>query len=167
MSVETTSPAIKPKADRFLQGILIGIGIIILVGFVTVFALRQSASQPTTATPGGTVQLFLTSIGQQDFDKAYDLLSPNLTYKPSREEFLNYNLNQTVYMKPVAVQVISEKIEGDSATVNLSITQYAGSGSPFNLDSYTFQASFGLSREDGSWKILSAPYNYVQPYYYR
>lgn len=166
MSVTTnTSPEARPKTDRFLLGILVGIGVIVLLAFLSLFALRQPSAQLPVDSPSGTVQRFLTNLGQQQYDKAYELLSNNMTYKPSREEFINYNLNQSSYLRPVQVQFLSEKIEGDSATVNVSITEYIGSGGPFNVNENTFQTSFGLNRENGTWLIFSAPYNYVAPYY--
>ena len=165
MSLTTTSPEARPKADRFLLGILIGIGVVVLIAFLSLFALRQPSAQLPVDSPAGTVQRFLTQLEQQQYDQAYDLFSTNMAARPSREEFVNYNLNQTRYMNPVKIQVLSENIEGDSATVNISVTEIGGSGGPFGMNEYTFQVSFGLYRENESWKIFSAPYEYVPPYY--
>ncbi|MBW2589509.1 MAG: hypothetical protein JRD71_02105, partial [Deltaproteobacteria bacterium] len=64
------------KKDRFLIGILVGIGVLITAALV-VFFTRQGDGQTymQESTPDGVVHNYVLALQQGDFQKAYGYLS--------------------------------------------------------------------------------------------
>src|SRR5881398_116352 len=93
----TPTPAVRPKADRFLIAIFLGIVILLVVGGISVAILRQPARELPADTPGGVVQGFYSALEQKDYNKAYDYLSDSMARKPTRDQFVSYNLQSSNY----------------------------------------------------------------------
>ena len=162
----TPTPALRPKTDRFLIGILVGLVVLLAVAGVSVAALRQPAPELPADTPSGVVQRFYRAIEQQDYGKAYDYLAESMAHKPTRDQFASYNLKSSDYNRRERVRINSEKIYSDSATVQVSISHFYYSGEPFGGSSdYTSNEIFSLKREHGAWRITELPFEYVPPDY--
>lgn len=161
----TSTTASRPRRDPFLIGILAGIVVLLVVAGASVALLRQPARELPADTPGGAVQRFLAALERQDYDAAYGYLSDRMARKPTREEFTRHNATERNYQEQQSrIRIDTEKVNGDNATVTVSITHFSTRSGPFSGSSeYTTSETFTLQREDGAWHVTALPYRY-QPY---
>jgi hypothetical protein len=144
------------KQDRFLTGILIGIGVLVVVA-LAVFFLRQDATYMADDTPEGVVHNYVLAVLNRDYEKAYGYLA-DLKYKPTYEEFRRPFLNGYVNPQNAAVDVGESEVSGDEASVELA--QIYNSSDPFSTGYRDVQRAI-LVKQDGGWKISSLPaYNF-------
>ncbi|HEX7555256.1 MAG TPA: hypothetical protein VF338_01435, partial [Leptolinea sp.] len=74
------------KQDRFLVGILIGIGVLVIVA-LSLFFIRRGAFQYTDdTTPEGTIRNYMLALQKRDFEKAYSYLAEG-EFKPDFNAF--------------------------------------------------------------------------------
>ncbi|MGA7733300.1 MAG: hypothetical protein WCD37_18720 [Chloroflexia bacterium] len=162
----TPASAARPRLDRFLIAILIGLAALFLVaGLAAIF--RQPPAELPADSPGGTVQRFYNAILQKDYDSAYLLLSDTMTDKPTQDEFAQHNASQASFnsaQQNGRVRIETDTIRDDTAVVTVSITQFYNDSSPFGgSNQYTSTETFTLRKENGGWRITEMPYNYI-PY---
>src|SRR5512146_670980 len=74
------------RQDRFLMGILIGIGVLIVAALVVFFTRQNQASYVAENTPDGVVHNYVLAILNKDYQKAYGYLA-DLDHKPTFAEF--------------------------------------------------------------------------------
>ena len=163
--MSTTGVTVRPlRDDRFLVGILAGIGLLLVLALAAIVFLRGSAQELPGTTPGGTVQRFLQALEGQEYDRAYAYLGETMSDKPSRDEFARYNAN-SMATEPIGtrLRIERESISGDTAIVVVEATHYS-TGSPlFGGGEWTSSETFTLRREGGMWLIASLPYRYWPP----
>ncbi|MFN3741139.1 MAG: hypothetical protein ACK4VW_00520 [Anaerolineales bacterium] len=143
--------------DRFLIGILIGIGI--LAALTVVRVLTYSPAEMTygeDATPQGVVHNYIVAIYRGEYEKAYSYLADK-EQKPSldafRRSFLMGIMDNT---KNMMAQVgRAEIVDGKEARVEVSII-YASSD-PFSGSYSNIQYAI-LVRQGEAWKIEFMPY---------
>lgn len=144
------------KQDRFLIGILAGIGLLIVIALALFFARQDTKEYKTDGSPPSVVFNYVLAVTNRDYEKAYSYLA-DLHYKPAYEEFRQSYLNGMLNSDNVAVDVGEAEIDGDVASVEVNLI-YA-SGDPFS-SSYRNLDHAALVRQDGDWKITSMPYNF-------
>jgi len=144
------------KQDRFLTGILIGIGVLVVFALVIFFTRKDSQTYVSEDTPEGVVHNYVLAVLNKDYPKAYGYLA-DLKYKPTYEEFRRSFSNYDVNPEGQAVDIGKSDIHGDEAFVELSLT-YASSD-PFSTG-YRNQQSADLVKQNGIWKLSSMPYNF-------
>jgi len=145
------------KQDRFLTGILIGIGLLVVVALAVFFARRDTQTYIPDDTPEGVVHNYVLSILNRDYEKAYAYLA-DLEYKPTYEEFRRPFLNGYVNPENTAVDVGKADIGGEEASVEVS--QIYNSSDPFSTGYRDTQRAI-LVRQNGAWKLSSMPaYNF-------
>src|SRR5438477_12391994 len=94
MNPATSTRARRPGVDWFLVAILLGLGALLVAGGIAVVLARQPAPTLPADSPGSTVQQFYLALAQQDYDKAYSLLSSSLQNKTTRADFIQYNVGR-------------------------------------------------------------------------
>ncbi|MEJ5241837.1 MAG: hypothetical protein WHS87_11625 [Anaerolineales bacterium] len=144
------------KKDRFLLGILIGIGILVLLAVVRV--LTYSPAEMTygeETTPQGVVHNYLVAVYRQEYERAYSYLADKAK-KPTLDGFRRSFLMGMVDPKQAMVQVgKAEIVDETQARVEVNIIYV--SSDPFGGSYSNVQYAF-LVRQDGAWKIESMPY---------
>ena len=154
------------KQDKFLTGILIGIGALIVLALALFFMRQQKQDYVTDNTPEGVVHNYVLALLNKDYQKAYDYLA-DLEHKPTYEEFRQSFFNNSVNPGDAGVDIGSTEINDDEAFVALSI--YYSSSDPFS-SRYSSQDQALLVQQGGEWKLNSMPYNfwdygwYQEPY---
>jgi hypothetical protein len=145
------------KQDKFLTGILIGIGLLIVLA-LGLFFTRKDGQREYVAdtTPDGVVRNYVLSVLNKDYQKAYGYLA-DLEHKPTYEEFRQSFFNGMVNPGDVGVDVGSVEINKDEAVVNLSI--YYSSSDPFS-SRYSSDDRVLLVKQKGVWKLNSMPSNF-------
>ncbi len=142
------------KKDRFLNGILVGIGLLILIALVLFFARQNQAKYLSEDTPKGVVNNYILAVIQHDYEKAYPYLI-NSKDKPDKVNFQQELARTSNEISQLNVTIGDVYIDHDSATVQLNIRQYY-EGAFNNLSRYSDVAQ--LTLENGQWKISSMPY---------
>jgi len=154
------------KQDRFLTGILVGIGLLVVVALAVFFSRRDTQTYISEDAPEGVVHNYVLAVLDKDYEKAYGYLA-ELEYKPTYEEFRRAFLNGEVNPDNQAVDIGASDIEGDIATVELELIY--NSSDPFSTG-YRNMMTADLVRQGGAWKLTLMPqynfwgYNwYVEP----
>jgi hypothetical protein len=152
------------KQDRFLTGILIGIGLLIALALVLFFTRQDRRDYISDDTPEGLVHNYVLAVANKDYEKAYSYLA-ELENKPTYEEFRQSFFNGAVNPGTVGVDVGRADINGDEAVVELSLIY--SSSDPFS-SGYTNIERALLVRQGGRWKLSAMPtyslwdYNWYQ-----
>jgi hypothetical protein len=144
------------KQDRFLMGILAGIGVLIVIALVLFFARQDTREYKTDDSPSSVVFNYVLAVTNKDYEKAYSYLA-DIENKPTYDEFRQSFLNGMIYADNVGVDVGEAEIDGDIAVVEVNMIY--SSSDPFS-SSYRNVDRATLVREDGEWKITAMPYNF-------
>jgi len=141
------------KLDRFLTGILIGIGLIVVIALALFFFRRGEARYVAEDTPEGIIQNYVLALQKKEFEKAYSYLSegenkPDFDY--FRKEFVTGSESYT----RSGLTLGTSSITGDTAYVTVIIQRsYGGPFSEISRNNETVD----LIRQDGLWKIKRFP----------
>lgn len=145
------------KQDRFLMGILIGIGALVALALALFFARKDNTlTYLAEDTPEGVVHNYVVAIFQRDYEKAYGYLADK-TYKPTLDQFRKAFLQNYVNPDDSSVDIGDVEIVGNEAFVTIYI-QY-GSSDPFS-NGYRNEERASLVKQNGQWKIEQMPYNF-------
>jgi hypothetical protein len=145
------------KQDRFLMGILIGIGVLVALALVLFFTRKDTAlTYGPEDTPEGVVHNYVVAVFQRDYDKAYSYLADKKD-KPTLEKFRESFLQNYVNPDNTGVDVGGSELSGDQAFVTVYI-QY-GANDPFS-SGYRNEERAVLVNQGGSWKIEQMPGNF-------
>lgn len=155
------------KQDRFLIGILVFIGVLIVAALVLYFVRPGTFDYQPEDTPEGIVYNFALAVQNKDAERAYGYLADQ-EYKPSETAFRQVILSGYLYTEGYALQVEETRIlDADEAWVSVSV-HYLSSG-PFD-SGWTSQDHASLVRQNGKWKLIYMPspywsYDWYQPPY--
>ncbi len=147
------------RPDRFLIGILAGIGLLVVLALALFFLRRGSQNYGPEDTPPGVVRNYILAISKGDYERAYRYLSEGEN-KPTYEAFLQAFLTRQVDPANVAAQ-IGDYQATSKVTALVDLVLIHASSGPFN-ESYREpnQALLVLDTATGEWKIQRMPYPY-------
>ncbi|MHB8778571.1 MAG: hypothetical protein ACYC6R_12550 [Anaerolineales bacterium] len=154
------------KQDKFLLGILIGIGVLILLALGLFFTRQDKRDYVAETGPDGVVHNYVLAVLNKDYQKAYGYLA-DLEHKPAYEEFRQSFFNGTVNPGDIGLEIGPVETHGNETVVSISI--YYSNTDPFS-SRYTNEDRALLVKQDGEWKLNSMPYNfwdynwYQEPY---
>jgi hypothetical protein len=154
------------KQDRFLTGILIGIGVLIVAALVLFFVRKESETYIDDSTPEGVVHNYIVALHKHDYEKAYGYLAEK-QYKPTIDVFKKAFLSNAINLSNNGAEIGETQLSGSDAYVTV-YTIY-NSSDPFSSE-YRNTESANLTKQDGAWKLTQMPYNfwsydwYQQPY---
>ncbi len=144
------------KQDKFLLGIVIGIGALVVLALVLFFT--RKANQPVyqaESQPEGVAFNYVLAIRKQDYSKAYGYLSDK-EGKPNYNQFsqaIMLNNNQT---SQAIVDIRETFVNGDSATVEIVVLNTTQDG--IFSSGWENKENAILERVDGKWKVTMMPY---------
>ena len=141
------------KQDKFLTGILIGIGVLIVIALALFFTRKDTKQYTTDDTPEGVVYNYVLAVFNRDYEKAYGYLA-DLKNKPTYEEFRKSFFNGNINPGNAGVDVGTVDQNGDEAVVNISLV-YAPSD-PFSSRSENTDRAL-LVKQNDTWKISAMP----------
>jgi len=141
------------KQDRFLTGILIGIGVLIAIALAVFFTRKDTQTYVSDDLPEGVVHNYVLSVLNKDYEKAYGYLA-DLENKPTFDEFRRAFLNGEVNPENAGVDIGESEVVGDVATVEIGLV--FNSSDPFSTG-YRNNDSASLLLENGAWKLTSMP----------
>ena len=148
------------KQDRFLTGILIGIGVLVIAALAVFFTRRDSQTYISEDTPEGVVHNYIVAVLEKDYQKAYGYLA-DLDHKPEYEDFRQAFLSGYVNTNGAAVDIGEAEVSGEEAFVEVALIY--NPSDPFSTGYRDVQRA-GLVLQDGAWKISSMPTYYFWDY---
>ena len=152
------------KQDRFLTGILIGIGLLVILALAVFFTRKDTQTYVSDDTPEGLVHNYVVAVLNKEYEKAYGYLA-DLENKPTYDEFHNSFLTGMINPDSSGVDVGQSDITGDDATVD--VTLIYNPTDPFSTGYRDTQRAI-LVMQNGAWKISSMPqYNFFDYNWYQ
>lgn len=148
------------KQDRFLTGILIGIGVLVIAALAVFFTRRDTQTYVADDTPEGVVHNYVVAVLEKDYEKAYGYLA-DLDHKPDYVEFRQAFLNGQVNPGNSAVDIGAAEIINDGAYVEVALVY--NPSDPFSTGYRDVQRA-GLVLQNGAWKLTSMPTYYFWEY---
>lgn len=144
------------KQDKFLTGILIGIGVLIALAVALFFTRQDKRDYIAEIGPDAMVYNYVLAVLNKDYQKAYGYLA-DLEHKPTYEEFRQSFFNGMVNPGDVGMDIGAVDIHNDEAVVSISV--YYSNTDPFS-SRYASEDRALLVLQNGNWKINSMPYNF-------
>jgi hypothetical protein len=144
------------KQDKFLTGILIGVGALVLLALVLFFTRQDKRDYLAEDAPEGVAHNYVLAVLNKDYEKAYGYLA-DLKYKPTYDEFRQSFLNGMVNPEGTGLDIGEASITGEEAVVELTL--YYSYSDPFS-SRYGSPDRALLVDQDGTWKVSSMPYNF-------
>jgi hypothetical protein len=141
------------KQDRFLIGILIGIGVLVAAAVTVFFTRQQQVSYRPDDLPQDVVHNYVLAVMNRDYEKAYAYLA-DLKDKPTFEEFRQAFAVGRLTPDQTGIKIGSADISGDSASVEVIMVYTPGD--PFSSGSDN-AGSAQLLLQGSAWKISSMP----------
>jgi hypothetical protein len=145
------------KQDRFLLGILIGIGVLVIVALAFFFIRRSQPVAISDSTPDGVVQNYVLAVQKGDYDRAYGYIS-EASNKPNKDLFRQRLMEMQSQFAGASIQIDDVEINGQNALVLLVVIH--DNGGLFG-DTYRQFDSANLIQQSGAWKLSRMP----QPYW--
>jgi hypothetical protein len=142
------------KKDRFLIGILIGIGVLVFAALLLFFLRRGEAQYTTEDTPQGLIQNYVLALQKKDYEKAYGYLA-EAEGKPDFSKFREFFVSSFESYNRAGLTFGTSSTTGDSAFVTVIIQQ--NYGGPFTETSRNHE-TVDLLKQGGAWKIRRFPY---------
>jgi hypothetical protein len=143
------------KQDRFLLGILIFIGLLVIAALALFFIRQDTQVYVADDTPTGVTRNYALALQKQDYQRAYNYLADK-DNKPTYDAFRRVFLTNQLDVSSNALQVGSVQFIGNGeATVSLTVL-YAGSG-PFS-QGWSSTDTATLVQQGGAWKLSYMPY---------
>jgi len=144
------------KQDKFLTGILIGVGLLVVLALVLFFTRQDRRDYLADDTPENTAHNYVLALINKDYEKAYGYLA-DLKYKPTYEEFRQSFLNGMVNPDNIGLDIGKAVVNGDEAVVDLTI--YYSYSDPFSSRTGSPDRAL-LVNQNGVWKVSTMPYNF-------
>jgi hypothetical protein len=152
------------KKDRFLIGILVGIGVLAVVAVGLFFLRQKQVDYVPDDTPQGVVQDYALALYKQDYQRAYSYLAEG-EGKPDLARFQQvFITSQKTEFDRVGLKLGEVSVTGDNAGV--SITLIHASGDPFQ-GSYRDIQSVTLKKQATGWKLTNMPYPFWEYSWYQ
>lgn len=148
------------RQDRFLTGILIGIGVLVVAALAVFFTRSDTQTYVSEDTPEGVTHNYVVAILNKDYEKAYTYLA-DLDNKPTYEQFRDAFIKGMVNPDDAAVDIGRSEITGDTASVEVAIVY--NPTDPFSTGYRDMQRAV-LVKQDGAWKLSSMPTYYFWDY---
>jgi hypothetical protein len=144
------------KQDRFLIGILVGIGVLIVIALALFFTRQDQQEYVADDVPEGVVHNYALAIFREDYEKAYSYLAETEN-KPTYNEFRLAFFNNYVNPDNAGLEIGETEIAGDEAFVTVYLIY--NPSDPFS-SSHRNTETARLERQNGEWKLLQMPYNF-------
>jgi hypothetical protein len=148
------------RQDRFLTGILIGIGILIIAALAVFFIRKDGQTYVSEDTPEGVVHNYVVAVLNKDYEKAYGYLA-DLENKPTFDQFRTSFVTGILNPDNSGVDVGGSEISGDDAYVDVAMIY--NPSDPFSTSYRDVQRAI-LVKQGATWKISSMPTYYLWDY---
>ncbi len=143
------------KQDRFLLGILIGIGLLVAAALGTFLIRREAPGYLPDDTPEGVVHNYALALQKGEYKRAYAYLA-DTEDKPTLHEFQSTLRERHSEISKTAIVIGEVEIEEGTAWVSVTVIH---SGDLFSQEwHHTGEAT--LEQVDGEWRLTEMVYPY-------
>ena len=130
-------------------------GILIVASIVV--AILQNEAEFAPGSPEAAVQAYLRALDEEDFQTAYDLLSPELQSRCSIEDMLGRRNSRRWQLEDKRMTLESARTLDQTTFVTVRVTELSGGGL-FGPSEYSFEVTFALRRSDENWEFSQNPW---------
>ena len=148
------------RQDRFLVGILIGIGVLIVAALAIFFTRGDTQTYVSEDSPEGVTHNYVVAVLNKDYEKAYTYLA-ELDNKPTYEQFRDSFIKAVINPDNAAIDIGRSEITGDTASVEVALIY--NPSDPFSTGYRDVQRAV-LVMQGGAWKLSSMPTYYFWDY---
>ncbi|HEY9153074.1 MAG TPA: hypothetical protein VIN60_09340 [Anaerolineales bacterium] len=141
------------KQDRFLIGILIGIGVLIIAALGIFFTRENQQAYVSEDSPEGVVHNYALALLNKDYQKAYGYLA-DLDNKPTFDQFRQPFAIGSLNPSSAGIKIGNAYITSNDASVEVDMINTPSD--PFSTG-YSAAGSAQLVKQNGAWKISSMP----------
>ncbi len=141
------------RQDRFLQGILIFILVLVTAALVSYFGFQRGQTYLPETTPESISKNYVLALQRKDYQKAYGYLKQT-EETPSYQVFQESLLRTRPSMAETGVQIVDVSRQGDRAFLEIVLVH--GGNGPFDR-TWREEAAALLVREGQAWKISRFP----------
>ena len=146
------------QTDKLLLGIVVTILVLVAAAFVLVLTQPAPEYQPDDS-PEHVALNYLLALRQQEYERAYGYLSPELkNYPETLDEFVGDVEDSTWAFRldtEVSLNVASTRVVNNDATVTIEETRFYNSDL-FNSSQSTMTFMMHLSPVNGAWRITQS-----------
>jgi hypothetical protein len=146
------------STDRFLIGFVVAIIVLVVVALAVAFN-RPEATYQAEDSPEGVAHNYLLALQREDYERAYDYLSPELVgYPASLEDFVRdvegspWQFGNDVES---SLRILNSRVTGQLAVVEVQVSRFYG-GSLFDSSQSTWQFEMQLQQETAGWRIIDS-----------
>ena len=145
------------KQDRFLLGILIFIGLLVVFSLGLFFIRQNAQTYGPGDTPAGVVRNYSLAVQNMDFERAYGYLADKPA-KPGYDAFRLAFLNRQLDTTSAAVQIGATRTLGEDESL-VEVTIVFSSNEPFSRP-WSSSQNAALVKQGGIWKLTLMPNPY-------
>jgi len=143
------------RQDRFLLGILAGIGVLVVLAVALFFLRRGTLEYGPEASPDGVVRNYIVALKKGDYERAYTYMA-TIDPMPTKIDFIQTYRNQAAEIASTGLEVGQVTLNDTTgAIVQISLVH---SNSGLFSESYRDEQNAELIQEGGNWKIKQMPY---------
>jgi hypothetical protein len=149
--------------DKLLIAIVAGVILLVIISFIVV--LRQPEPVYLAEdTPEGVIHNYLLALQNEDYERAYGYLSPNLAGYPTTPATFASDVSQNAWQfgqdgSDSAFEISGSKNYGKETIVDVTFTSF-NRGGLFGSNSYTETTQFTLANESDGWRIVHGNYRF-------
>jgi hypothetical protein len=145
------------KQDRFLIGILVFIGLLVVAALALFFVRNGAPAYATEDTPQGILRNYVVALQKGDYQRAYSYLADGPA-KPTYDQFLASYMSSRLDINNSALEIGEVQVESNDR-VFFSVTVVHAPGGVFDSGWSTPDKAI-LVQQAGGWKISYLPYPY-------
>lgn len=151
--------------DRFLTGILIGIGALVLLALVLFFVRQGQDLYADESTPEGVLQNYILALQNGEYERAYaylDSASLGLNLPEFQRDLIE---NQGRAITDTAVEIGEATVEANGQSALVEVTLLRGGSGLFD-STYREPRTASLVKTGDGWKISDAPFPFWGGWWY-
>ena len=131
------------------------LGLLIVASVVA--ALLQSEAEFAPGSPEAAVQAYLRALDGDDFQAAYETLSPELQSRCSIKDMFGGIESSRWRTRDRRMTLEDTRTLDDTTFVSVRIAGFRG-GDLFGPSEYSFEENFALRQFDGRWRFTQDPW---------
>jgi len=151
------------SSDKVLIGIVVGIVLLIVVALVVTMN-RPEAGFVADDNPEGVVNNYLFALREEDYERAYSYLSPNVYHYPRSVSDFRLAVKNNSYRfrtgYDVEISIEDSTISGKRATVTVQESRFYG-GDLFSSGQSVYSFDMELELYGNDWKIIESYYYFA------
>ncbi len=143
------------RTDRFLLGILIATGLLVLTALIVFFLRQPHEGYLEGGGPREVVNNYVVALRLGDFERAAGFLARNANTPDARKMQADLAMGQTQQIRRLVVEIGEPTTQEEEAWVPVKVI-FPGFKLVDNPSGTSFTAL--LARQNGEWRIREMPY---------